>query len=144
MTTVELQSQDHRDLLDIVEKLRSFGLTRYIDLPQIIVCGDQSTGKSSVLEAISGLSSPTKDHLCTRFAIELILRRDETPGVNISVIPRPDRTPEEGASLSTFHYQVDIAHPDLSSVVNGAKRAMSLSEVKVFSSDTLRVELRGP
>ena len=92
MPTVNLQSQDHRDLLDIVDKLRSLGLARYIDVPQIIVCGDQSTGKSPVLEAISGISFPTKDNLCTRFATELALRRDKTPGVDFSIIPGPDRT----------------------------------------------------
>ncbi len=64
-------------------------LTNYVlkvlaDLPQIIVCGDQSSGKSSVLEAISGISFPTKDNLCTRFAIELILRR--SPTISIKVI----------------------------------------------------------
>jgi len=135
---VELQSQDRRDLLDIVNNLRSLGLTRYIDLPQIIVCGDQSTGKRSVLEAISGFSFPTKDNLCTKLATELILRRDETPGVKVSIIFGPDRTQEEAFSLSTFHHEVDLAHPDLSSVVDGAKRAVGLSEAKVFSSDTLR------
>lgn len=55
-----LQSQDHRDLLDVIDTLRSQGLSRFVDLPQIIVCGDQSSGKSSVLEAISGMSFPTK------------------------------------------------------------------------------------
>jgi len=69
------QSKDHRDLLDILDRLRSQGLSRFVDLPQIIVCGDQSSGKSSVLEAISGMSFPAKDNLCTRFATELILRR---------------------------------------------------------------------
>ncbi|EAQ87695.1 hypothetical protein CHGG_04314 [Chaetomium globosum CBS 148.51] len=48
-----LQSKDHRDLLDVIDRLRLQGLSRYVDLPQIIVCGEQSSGKSSALEAIS-------------------------------------------------------------------------------------------
>lgn len=60
LTGALLQSQDHRDLLDVIDTLRSQGLSRFVDLPQIIVCGDQSSGKSSVLEAISGMSFPTK------------------------------------------------------------------------------------
>lgn len=63
-----LESQEHRDLLDIVDKLCSGGVSRYIDLPQIVVCGDQSSGKSSVLDAISGMAFPAKDNVCTRFA----------------------------------------------------------------------------
>src|SRR4051812_22272475 len=70
-----LQSKEGRDILDIIDSLRSQGISQYVDLPQICVCGDQSSGKSSVLEAISGVAFPTKDALCTRFATELILRR---------------------------------------------------------------------
>lgn len=64
MGSVALQSKDHRDLLDIIDRLRTEGISRYVDLPEIIVCGEQSAGKSSVLEAISGMSFPTKDNLC--------------------------------------------------------------------------------
>jgi energy-coupling factor transporter ATP-binding protein EcfA2 len=70
-----LQSNDTRNLLDVVDSLRLEGINRYIDLPEIVVCGEQSSGKSSVLEAISGVMFPSKDSLCTRFATELILRR---------------------------------------------------------------------
>lgn len=55
-------------MLDSIDIVRSQGLSHYVNLPEIIVCGDQSSGKSFVLEAISGLSFPTKDNLCTRFA----------------------------------------------------------------------------
>nr|POE80975.1 interferon-induced gtp-binding protein mx3 [Quercus suber] len=144
MSTIELQSQDHRELLDIIDKLRSLGVTRYIDLPQIIVCGDQSSGKSSVLEAVSGLSFPTKDTLCTRFATELVLRRDETPRVHVAIIPGVDRTQEEIGNLSKFGHEINVLKPDLSKVVEEAKKAMGLSEVKLFSDDILRVELQGP
>ena len=44
-----LQSKDHGELLDIIDDLRSQGISRYVDLPQLVVCGDQSSGKSSVL-----------------------------------------------------------------------------------------------
>ncbi|KAK1060944.1 hypothetical protein LTR33_012802 [Friedmanniomyces endolithicus] len=139
----ELQSQDHRNLLDIVDKLRSTGINRYIDLPQIVVCGDQSAGKSSVLEAISGIRFPTKDNLCTRFATELVLRRDDCAAVKVSIIPGLDREDEESSRLSKFNHEVDIDSPDLSGVTESAKEAMGLSEAKVFSSDILRIELQG-
>jgi GTP-binding protein EngB required for normal cell division len=144
MSTVTLQSKDHGDLLDIIDTLRSKGFSRYVDLPEIIVCGDQSAGKSSVLEAISGMSFPTKDNLCTRFATELVLRRDTTSGVKISIIPGPERSTDERERLGGFYAEIDIANPDLGSVVEKAKDAMGLSDTKVFSTDTLRVELRGP
>ncbi|KAI9658658.1 MAG: hypothetical protein M1821_002218 [Bathelium mastoideum] len=144
MSSVGLQSQDHRNLLDIIDRLRSKGINRYVDLPEIIVCGDQSAGKSSVLEAISGMSFPTKDNLCTRFATELVLRRDAVPGVKLSIIPGVERSAEERERLSRFHLEADAANPSLGYIVDEAKEVMGLSETKVFSTDTLRVELFGP
>jgi GTP-binding protein EngB required for normal cell division len=144
MGSILLQSKDHRDLLDIIDTLRSRGINRYVDLPEIIVCGDQSAGKSSVLEAISGLSFPTKDNLCTRFATELVLRRDATARVKASIHPGPDRSPEEVERLNEFHLDIDIAHPNVANLVERAKEAMGISDVKAFSMDVLRMELCGP
>lgn len=144
MASVALPSKDHRDLLDIIDKLRSKGISRYVDLPQIVVCGDQSAGKSSVLEAISGMSFPTKDNLCTRFATELVLRRHVAHAVKVSINPGPDRSAEERERLSLFSAEVNADAPDIGSVVDKAREAMGLSDTKVFSSDILRVELCGP
>ncbi|KAI1325842.1 P-loop containing nucleoside triphosphate hydrolase protein [Xylariaceae sp. FL0255] len=138
----QLQTQNHRDLLDVIDTLRSQGIGRYVDLPQIIVCGDQSSGKSSVLEAISGLSFPTKDNLCTRFAMELILRRNPEVGLDIHIIPSHDRSEDEKKKLQAFRWRQETL--DISQVVEAAKQAMGLDERKVFSTDTLRVEISGP
>lgn len=143
MAATDFQSKDHRDLLDIIDQLRSQGFSRYVDLPEIIVCGDQSAGKSSVLEAISGMSFPTKDSLCTRFATELILRRHPTPSVKISITPGDDRLQEEKNILSDWHPKVDLAN-GLEAVIEEAKSVMGLSISKVFCNDILRVELSGP
>jgi hypothetical protein len=48
-----LQSVEQREILDIVDQLRRQGLSGIVGLPQLAVCGDQSSGKSSVLEAVS-------------------------------------------------------------------------------------------
>lgn len=144
MGFVELQSKDHRDLLDIIDNLRSIGISSYVDLPEIIVCGDQSAGKSSVLEAISGMSFPTKDNLCTRFATELVLRRQDTVAVKVSINPGPDRSADEKDRLSSFAAEMDFDSPDIGTVVEKAKDVMGLSDTKVFSTDILRVELCGP
>ncbi|KAK3617636.1 hypothetical protein LTR56_025148 [Elasticomyces elasticus] len=143
MAPIELQSNDHRNPLDIVDELRLTGITRYIDLPQIVVCGDQSAGKSSVLEAISGIRFPTKDNLCTRFATELVLRRDENAGVKVSIIPGSDRDDHDNQRLSEFSHEVDMINPDIGGVIEEAKQVMGLSQTKVFSSDVLRIEFQG-
>ncbi|KAK7911643.1 P-loop containing nucleoside triphosphate hydrolase protein [Apiospora marii] len=138
-----LQSQDHRDLLDVIDTLRSQGLSRFVDLPQIIVCGDQSSGKSSVLEAISGMSFPTKDTLCTRFATELILRRNPSVGIHVSIHPGPDRSPKDKQILEAFKYTHDDL--DIGEAIDQAKNAMGLDGGDaVFSADVLRIEVSGP
>ncbi|KIH86345.1 hypothetical protein SPBR_08141 [Sporothrix brasiliensis 5110] len=155
MAPFNIQSQDYRDLLDIIDNLRSQGLDRYVALPEIIVCGDQSSGKSSVLEAISGLSFPTKDNLCTRFATELILRRHPVASVAVSIKPHHDRSAGEKERLQAFSADVDPNDPDVGPVIEAAKAAMGLvdgggdggasgADNRRFSNDVLRIELSGP
>ena len=142
--SVLLQSKDHSELLDIIDLLRSQGVSHYVPLPQIIVCGDQSSGKSSVLEAVSGVRFPTKDNLCTRFATELVLRRGLEAKVTVGITPGEDRDAEEKAALSAFKVP-DALVEDFPSLVEAAKEAMGLNaNPKAFSSDVLRVEVTGP
>ena len=70
-----LQSVEQRNVLNIIDQLRKCGLESTLSLPQLVVCGDQSAGKSSVLEALTEVPFPRNDNLCTRFATEIILRR---------------------------------------------------------------------
>ncbi len=139
-----LQSRDHRDLLDIVDRLRSRGLSRFVDLPQIVVCGDQSSGKSSALEAISGMAFPAKDNLCTRFATELILRRTQTASVDVRIIPGPERSDADKERLGAFESAGTPDSLDMGRIVEEAKDAMGLAgNTRGFSTDILRVEISG-
>lgn len=139
-----LQSTEQMQLLDIVDSLRAQGLSEFTALPQLIVCGDQSSGKSSVLEAISGVPFPRQDNLCTRFATEVILRRDATEGISVSIVPAKDRIEADTLRLRQFHH-VLASRNDFPGLFDKAKDAMGLSDTaKSFSKDVLRVEIRGP
>jgi len=142
--TINIQSKAHEKLLNVIDHLRSQGVSRYIDLPQLIVCGDQSSGKSSVLEAVSSLKFPTKDALCTRFATELILRRNPEVTSTVTIIPDLGRPIEERDHLAKFDCNASV-YDDLGYIIEQAGRAMGLNRSsKVFSADVLRIELSGP
>ena len=88
-----LRSQERLSLLDEIDALSRSGISEHVSLPQIAVCGDQSSGKSSCLEAISGVPFPCKDMLCTRFATELVLRKASLDSVLVNIVPS-QRRPE--------------------------------------------------
>ncbi|RXW23695.1 hypothetical protein EST38_g2159 [Candolleomyces aberdarensis] len=51
-------SLSRRQTLDLVNRLHSTGVQVDIDLPQIVVVGQQSSGKSSLIESVSGITLP--------------------------------------------------------------------------------------
>lgn len=53
--------------LNQIDRVRALRVDDHIALPQLVVSVDQSAGKSSVLEGISGCPLPRQDGLCTRF-----------------------------------------------------------------------------
>jgi hypothetical protein len=141
----QLQS-NQGELLDDIDKLRSQGIGRYIELPQLVVCGDQSSGKSSVLEAISRVRFPTKENLCTRFATELILRRALNSSVSITIEPGSSRSTDDRKRFRDFRSQFTTAD-DFPSLIDAAKDFMGVARggnLGAFSDDILRVEISGP
>lgn len=47
-----------RPYIEMIDFLRRIGIEKDLALPSIAVVGDQSSGKSSVLEALSGVALP--------------------------------------------------------------------------------------
>lgn len=139
-----LQSTDQLQLLDEIDKLRSHGISHYVSLPQLIVCGDQSSGKSSVLEAISGISFPTKDNLCTQFATEVILRKATAVTISVAIVPSPNRSEDECSRMMGFRQTLENLGA-FHELVDKAKDVMGVTgSANAFSNDVLRVEISGP
>ncbi|XP_073687730.1 interferon-induced GTP-binding protein Mx3-like [Garra rufa] len=64
-----------RPYIDLIDTLRSLGIHKHLALPTIVVIGDQSSGKSSVLEALSGIALPRGAGIVTRCPLELRLKK---------------------------------------------------------------------
>jgi hypothetical protein len=142
----KLQSKEERRLLDVVDKLRRAGLQGTIELPQLVVCGDQSSGKSSLLEAITEIPFPRNTQLCTRFATEIILRCESKTTVTVKIVPSPDRTDAEKKKLSAFtNALTDVRQ--LPNVIDAATKEMGLGKVgasRAFTRDVLSITICGP
>lgn len=139
-----LQSTEQMKLLNMVDELRAHGLSDITALPQLIVCGDQSSGKSSVLEALSGVPFPRKDGICTRFATEVILRRDKRVSMKVSIVPSGDMPKEDQERLQMFQHDI-TSKDDFAELFEKAKNEMGVADhKKSFFKSILRVEFRGP
>nr|Q9WVP9.2 RecName: Full=Interferon-induced GTP-binding protein Mx2; AltName: Full=Myxovirus resistance protein 2 [Mus musculus]AAH07127.1 Myxovirus (influenza virus) resistance 2 [Mus musculus] len=64
-----------RPCIDLIDSLRALGVEQDLALPAIAVIGDQSSGKSSVLEALSGVALPRGSGIVTRCPLVLKLRK---------------------------------------------------------------------
>ncbi|XP_028902466.1 interferon-induced GTP-binding protein Mx1 isoform X2 [Ornithorhynchus anatinus] len=64
-----------RPCIDLIDSLRALGVEKDLALPAIAVIGDQSSGKSSVLEALSGVSLPRGSGIVTRCPLVLKLKK---------------------------------------------------------------------
>lgn len=112
------------------------------------VVGDQSSGKSSVLEAITEIPFPRKENLCTRFATEIILRRSSKSTISITITPDKLRPKAEQSKLKSFTRSIED-FKQLPDIIEEATEAMGLGAVggansRAFSRDVLSVQIEGP
>ncbi|KAM5378633.1 hypothetical protein ACJZ2D_004432 [Fusarium nematophilum] len=135
----QLNTAEAKALHDISDSLSACGVGKIVNLPQIIVVGEQSSGKSSVLEAISHVRFPVERGVCTRFATELVLRQAPETRVNVSVRFADKSKAPQSFQRTGFH------EDDLPDIIKEAKECMGFTRAgKDFSKDVLRLEIQGP
>ncbi len=69
-----------------------------------MVVGDQSSGKSSLLEGLTGLPFPVASELCTRFATQIVFRRSKSTEdiIVVSIIPSSSADEDHKKKLGQF------------------------------------------
>lgn len=70
---------------DTLGSLQQLGIHHDTPLPELILVGDQSSGKSSLMSAISQIILPRSDGVCTRCPIHIRLSSDTTWRCRISL-----------------------------------------------------------
>ncbi|KFY44146.1 hypothetical protein V495_03615 [Pseudogymnoascus sp. VKM F-4514 (FW-929)] len=140
--------------LDKIDKLRDLGVAKFVALPQLVVVGDQSSGKSSVLEAVMELPLPRDSGLCTRFATNITFRRSPQTSIAVSIIPGPNRSPEKVEELKAFKKTglTTLDGQTFLSILKDVCQAMGVTgpgespsaSKSTFSADVFKIELSGP
>ncbi|EPS43752.1 hypothetical protein H072_2246 [Dactylellina haptotyla CBS 200.50] len=76
----DMLGEDMREMVTTINQLRAKGIEGLgLPLPRIAVIGNQSAGKSSLIEAISGIRVPRFAGTCTRCPLEITLTEDPSP-----------------------------------------------------------------
>ncbi|KAH8890700.1 hypothetical protein GQ53DRAFT_721521 [Thozetella sp. PMI_491] len=141
-----------------LDELKALEVGRGIDTPKLVVIGDQSHGKSSVLEAIARLRLPVDASLCTKFPTKIVLWRSPQERTTLSIEPSNEsRNPVRNAQLSQF--QESLAGIDTSEFTNSMEKAAAAilgaeastssphsgpTEAKQFADDVFVIKKCGP
>ena len=89
-------------LLEKIDQLFACNVGEYIDLPQLVVVGHQSSGKSSVLEALTNLPFPRDSSLCTKYATQITFRRSPERNIAASIFPAPDASEQHKENVQSW------------------------------------------
>jgi GTPase SAR1 family protein len=131
--TQMIENTEYQDIIDKINWIRSYGLSKMVTIPQIAILGDQSSGKSSVLEAITKLSFPRNIETCTRFATQVSLRRGDTPQMSASI---------DGESEFNDTYWAQNSNWDVHAVVTAANKILCANTE--ISEKVLEITISGP
>ncbi|CAG8570931.1 6844_t:CDS:2 [Paraglomus occultum] len=72
--------------IQLVSNLKKNFAEDFVELPQVVFCGNQSAGKTSLLEAIANVQLPRRDGTCTRCVMEIRMQEtSKTSGWECSI-----------------------------------------------------------
>ncbi|XP_059402414.1 interferon-induced GTP-binding protein Mx2-like [Carassius carassius] len=127
-----------RPYIDLIDTLRSVGIHKDLSLPTIAVIGDQSSGKSSVLEALSGIALPRGTGIVTRCPLELKLKK-VTSGVNWKAVLSYRKKKTDIANSSSVENKIKEAQNELAG--KGVGICDELITLEVMSPDVCDLTL---
>ncbi|KAK0368364.1 dynamin family protein [Colletotrichum limetticola] len=141
------------DRLQKIDRLRERNIGTYLPLPQLVAVGDQSSGKSSLLESLTGIPFPRGQELCTRYATQITHRREAQQRIDITIIPGPHASQDHKRRLESYHSQVQTTaqlradFPEILAQANalmGIRTIFNTAGENTFSEDVLKIEKCGP
>jgi len=134
----------------LMNELRAVGGDIDLDLPRIIFVGKQSAGKSSLVEALTGVRLPRSHRTCTRCPIEVTTRRSTSSSWVCEISMRMTQSGGIGPTIvHEFKTLVDENEDIAKAIAEAQTNLLSLSSpsddsMKLFSSDVVSVQISGP
>ncbi|XWW95318.1 hypothetical protein V2A60_003276 [Cordyceps javanica] len=147
-----------RTLFNAIDQFQSCGAGEFGEIPQLVIVGAQSVGKSSLLQSLTDIPFPVGENCCTRFATRIVSRRTapNTPNqISISIEP-PNfkatqfdypknnaymkfRKEKQSLTASEFADIIDEASANYLGICPGKGRGR-----KNFAAEVLKIEVSGP
>ncbi|KAG5640431.1 hypothetical protein DXG03_008697 [Asterophora parasitica] len=94
-----------KELMDLNKDLAALGAGSFLDLPRLAVIGSQSAGKSSLVEAVSGISVPRESGTCTRCPMECSMStsaKSWSCSISLQISDNADGTPLAAPQTISF------------------------------------------
>jgi GTPase SAR1 family protein len=113
-----------KKLNEIVKALRDCGTEEVVKLPKIVVIGNQSAGKSSLIEAISRIKVPRASGTCTRCPMEVVLSCSDSKTWHCKVSLRFEHNEVTGQHLGVFPFGETDSINEVPNLLRGAQLAI--------------------
>ena len=113
-----------RLLNNLVRNLREVGTEELVSLPKIAVIGNQSSGKSSLIEAICQIQVPRAGGTCTRCPMEVILRSSDDGEWRGKVSLRNEKDGPSGKIKETTFFTIVNTKEDIPKYLRRAQLAL--------------------
>ncbi|OAA81280.1 vacuolar sorting protein VPS1 [Akanthomyces lecanii RCEF 1005] len=147
-----------RALFDAIDQFQSCGAGKFVDIPQLVIVGAQSVGKSSLLQSLTDIPFPIGEDCCTRFATRIVSRRTAPSMPNkieISIEAPNFRTTQfdytkDDAYMKFSKERQSLTASEFASIIDEASekylgiRPGKGRGRKNFAVEVLKIEVSGP
>jgi GTPase SAR1 family protein len=132
----------YRELMDYLQVTNT---GEYVELPQIVVIGDTSSGKSSLLSSLAQVQFPVNDVLTTRCPIRLKLERQlsvatTTARININWHSKTRQHP----NLPHWPEKLLTSIEDVTAAIEEAQAAILSCDDNLVAWDIIELHITGP
>ena len=129
----------------LVDELFANNVGSFVELPQIAVMGDTSSGKLSLLSAISGVSFPANHTLTTRCPIRLRMEHSESSlQAVINVIWVSSRHSSSTAPSTPWEVRKVTSLEEVTTAIAEAQAFVIAAAGREVAEDIVEVALTGP